>query len=92
MNITGRIAKLAATGIASLVASKAAVRGWEGVTGNEPPADDDSTFSQIIVFAAVSAILVAALQFLANKGVNKLLGGSKGAQAGADAASETLDS
>ena len=74
MDMTGKAASLALMGLSSLVATKLATIGWKKITGDAPPTQEEGAkLGQIIVFAAVSAALVAALQFAARRNANRFL-------------------
>lgn len=74
MRLEAKLAGLAAMGLASWLAPKIAGQTWKFVTGNEPPSDDEgSTFAQILIFAALSAVVVTAIQTGADRATAKVL-------------------
>ncbi len=73
-NLASKIASLAAMGLSSLIAPKIASASWKAITGNEPPSEEEGgKFIQIIAFAALSAVFVSAIQFVAMRGADKIL-------------------
>lgn len=73
MNLTAKVASAGVVALAGFVAPKITSAGWKMVTGKEPPRDDDeSKLTQLIVFAAVSAVLATVVQYYATKGAAKL--------------------
>lgn len=76
MNPQKLIATVATLG-AGLVATKAISLAWKGVTGHEPPKaiDDDGEISivEVIIFAAVSAAVAAAVRSYVVRGTKKWL-------------------
>ncbi len=65
-----------ATILAGLVANKVLGAAWKGVTGHEPPLDendDEFPLAEIVLFAAISGALVALARSYANRGANKWL-------------------
>ncbi len=74
MKFEAKLAALAAMGLSSWLAPKLAAKTWKFVTGNEPPSDEEgSTFGQILIFAALSAVLVTAIQTGADRAAVKFL-------------------
>lgn len=72
--------KLIATALTlgtGLLATKAISLAWKGVTGHEPPKslDDDGEISvvEVVVFAAVSAAVVALVRAYVTRGTAKWL-------------------
>ena len=67
MQLGTKLAGLAAMALSSFVAPKLAGATWKLVTGKEPPSEEaGSRLSQILVFAALSAVMVAAFQHIAD--------------------------
>mgnify|MGYP003593951620 CR=1 FL=1 len=82
MRLEAKLAGLAAMGLASWLAPKIAGQTWKFVTGNEPPSDEEgSTFAQILIFAALSAVVVTAIQTGADRATAKVLGPKDDAKA-----------
>lgn len=78
MKFEYKIASLAAMGLTSFVAPKLAGAAWKLITGKEPPSEEaGSRLSQILVFAAISAVAVAATQHLVEGMAAKHLTDSK---------------
>ncbi len=74
MKFEAKLAALAAMGLSSWLAPRLAAKTWKFVTGNEPPSDEDgATFAQILIFAALSAVLVTAIQTGADRATSKFL-------------------
>lgn len=63
---------------AGLVATKAISLAWKGVTGHEPPKaldgdDGEISIVEVIIFAAVSAAVAAAVRSYVDRGTKKWL-------------------
>ncbi len=80
MKLVAKLATLAATAVASFLAPRLVTSGWKAITGHEPPGDDptqDRTM-QIVVFAAVSAVVTTMLRQLALKGADRAVARAEG--------------
>lgn len=75
MNIAAKLATLAGMAVAGLVAPRLTATGWRKVTGQEPPSDEpgESKLIQIVVFAALSAVVATLLQQLTMRGAQKAI-------------------
>lgn len=74
MNVEVRVAQLAATVLAGFVAPRLAKASWKLVTGQEPPSQEaGSRLRSILVFAALSGVAVASMQYAANQVTQKVL-------------------
>ena len=83
MNLQARIAGIAAMAISSFVAPKLAAFVWETTTGNKPPSEDEgSRLGQLLAYAAISALLVTAIQHVGQTMTTKYLVDSKEAASG----------
>ncbi|WRS30988.1 DUF4235 domain-containing protein [Actinomycetaceae bacterium MB13-C1-2] len=81
MNLVGKLASMGAVAASGFVASKIADKGWTRVTGKEPPKDDSNEgIVQVVVFAALSAIIAALVQRVVMKGTTRLLTATEGAE------------
>lgn len=74
MNPVAKLVGLAAMALSSFVAPKIAAALWKGVSGKEPPSEDaGSKFVPLIVFAAMSAVLMTGIELFLNRGANKVI-------------------
>jgi len=73
MDIGWKIASAGAGAIASLVAGRVVDGGWKLATGKDAPHEDDDEVSilQLVVFAAVSAVVASLAQRAAVRGAKK---------------------
>lgn len=79
MKFEYKLASLAAMGLSSFLAPKLAGGVWKLVTGKEPPSEEaGSRLSQILLFAAISAVAVASAQHIAEVMTAKHLTDKKG--------------
>ena len=75
MDIGWKLASAAAMASAAYVAGKVAEGGWKVVTGHSAPIDDDedeAPLTQLLIFAAISAVLVTLAQRYAMRGASKV--------------------
>ena len=76
MDMGWKIASAGATAAATFLAAKATNAGWKLATGNEAPAvdDDEVPSTQVVVFAAVAAVVATLAQRYATRGAKKWYG------------------
>ncbi len=79
MKFATKLATLAATATASFLAPKLVTSGWKLVTGQEPPEDgeEQDRLTQVLVFAAVSAVVSTMLTQLAVRGTDRVFARSR---------------
>ena len=78
MELGPKLAGIAAMALSSFVAPKVASVTWKLFTGEEPPSEDaGSRLSQILVFAALSGVMVAAFQHVADTLTDRALAEAK---------------
>ncbi|QDB80492.1 DUF4235 domain-containing protein [Georgenia sp. 311] len=79
MDIGWKIVSTGSAVVAGILANKLLDLGWKAVTGHAPPGDDDGdpsvSFTEIVVFAAVSGAVVGLTRQLAQRGAAKWYGG-----------------
>jgi hypothetical protein len=64
-----RVATTVAAVAAAFVAQRALVVAWRTVTGHQPDEDVDSSLTEVVVFAAVSAATIAVARTLVSRRV-----------------------
>jgi len=79
MDIGWKIVSTGSAVVAGILANKLLDVGWKAVTGHAPPGDDGDdpgvSFTEIVVFAAVSGAVVGLSRQLAQRGAAKWYGG-----------------
>ena len=80
MDLGWTAASMGASAVASLVGGKVAGRAWHALTGKDTPTtvdtreDDDTPILQVVMFAALSAAVIALVQRLAMRQTRKWYG------------------
>lgn len=78
MDITIRLAQLASLAMSGLIAPKIARAGWKLVTHREPPSQEQgSRLASLLVFAAISAVTVTAIQYATDQVTTKMIADRK---------------
>lgn len=78
MDMGWKIASAIAVVFAGFAADKIVDVGWKAATGHTPPRGDDeasATVTELILFGAISGILVAIIRRQALRGANRWYGG-----------------
>lgn len=74
MNITNKLVTTVVAGVAAFAISKAVTAGWELITGEAAPSEEDSDdMLRLAIFAGISAAAVAIAQHYALTGANRFL-------------------
>lgn len=74
MDIRRKLIVGGALALAGMAANKVLSIGWKAVTGHEPPEEVDEpvdTLGELLVFAAVSGVVVALTRQVALRGANR---------------------
>ncbi|AOZ72178.1 hypothetical protein BK816_01755 [Boudabousia tangfeifanii] len=81
MDIAWKVINGVALAGAALVANTVVKSGWKALTGNTPPApgDEEATarLAEVLIFGALSGLVMAAARRTAVRSANKWYGGSK---------------
>lgn len=81
MDIGWKLASAGSLAVATLAANTVVKFGWKAATGHTPPSDGEeaatANLAEVVIFAAVSGILVTVFQRLAMRKANHWYGGKK---------------
>lgn len=74
MNIASKLTTTIVAGAAAFLISKVVDTGWEMITGEAPPTEeDDDGLLRLVLFVSISAAAVAVAQRFALRGTNRFL-------------------